>query len=97
MGLLNFIKDLFKDDGVDINVGQEWELLETDDDGNDMAPRWVIKALNNYEQRCVGRPYNHVKHFVGRTFVYKVYFKMISQGHVEPIIWRKLKRKKKRK
>lgn len=70
-----------------------WELLETGKWGRDTAPKWVIRAANKHMDKTARRPYNQTKHFVGRTFVYRVYFKMVAQGTIDIVIWRKLRNK----
>ncbi len=94
MGLIKFIKGIFKDDGSGVYVGPEWEFLEAGEKrGPDPVPRWVVKAIDKYLSSRPRQPYNEFKHFVGRTFIYKVYFKTVAQGYVEEYVWRKLKKK----
>jgi len=56
-------------------------------------PKWLIKNVNkyicNYEKKYKILPYNVIKHFYGKTFVYKVIFESQGQGFVKPIYYKK--------
>jgi len=58
----------------------------------DEVPEWVSKAYWRWWRRLPTKPYNMTKHFVGKTFVYKVVHGMGPQG-VAPILgWYKKKK-----
>ena len=58
-------------------------------------PQWVIQASNKYYKsfsRKYGHlPYNVKKHFVGKRFVYRVFYKTVAQGQIENKYWVKKK------
>lgn len=61
----------------------------------DSSPEWVWKAYNKWERKLPTHPYNITKHFVGKTFIYRVRHGMGTQGEAPIIGWyRKLKNKK---
>ena len=61
----------------------------------DNPPEWVWKAYNKWERKLPTHSYNMTKHFVGKTFVYRVRHGMGAQGEAPIIGWyRKLKNKK---
>ncbi len=56
-------------------------------------PKWVINKSNGYyEYFCKKyrhRPYDQIKHFKGKTFVYRVYYKTVAQGQIEEVFYAK--------
>lgn len=57
------------------------------------TPKWLIKKTENYiyyyEKKYGTLPYNVVKHFNGKTFVYKVFYKTIAQGQLKTQYYKK--------
>lgn len=63
-----------------------WEKIEE-------PPSWVWNAYHKWERRLGTHPYNMTKHFVGKTFVYRVRHGMGMQGEAPIIGWyRKLRK-----
>ncbi|MEX0920047.1 MAG: hypothetical protein WDZ69_00510 [Candidatus Pacearchaeota archaeon] len=61
----------------------------------DNPPEWVLKAYYEWERKLPTHPYNMTKHFVGRTFVYRVRHGMGAQGEAPILGWyKKLSNKK---
>ena len=59
------------------------------------VPRWVWKVYKKWEGRLPTHPYNMTKHFVGKTFIYRVRHGMENQGEAPILGWyRKLRNKK---
>ena len=70
---------------------ESWEKI-------DSPPKWVLKAYSKWEGKLPTHPYNMTKHFVGKTFVYKVRHGMERQGEAPIIGWyKKLKKKENEK
>jgi hypothetical protein len=59
-------------------------------------PKWVQKATDNYYNKCSIRPYDKIKHFKGRTYVYKIWFETITQGEIKIHYYRKKLKKVKK-
>jgi hypothetical protein len=78
--MFNFLNKLF-------NISY-WEEISD-------PPRWVVKKADAYYNRYSekhGRPYGHVIYFKGKTFIYKVYYKVISvPGPTDQIYYKKLR------
>lgn len=62
-----------------------WRLIRT-------IPRWVDKAYDRWNVKRGVRPYNKTKHFVGKTFIYRVRHGMGMQGEAPIIGWYRKKR-----
>jgi len=61
----------------------------------DSPPKWVLRSYQRWERKLPTHPYNMTKHFVGKTFIYRVRHGMGAQGEAPIIGWyRKLRRKK---
>lgn len=54
-------------------------------------PKWVIKAEGDWEIRLGCNPYDMKKSFIGRHYIYTVYFKTISQGRCSEE-WKRVKK-----
>jgi hypothetical protein len=67
-----------------------WEKINEKD-----VPEWVWKAYNKWERKLSTHPYNMTKHFVGKTFVYRVRHGQGAQGEAPIIGWYKKLRNKK--
>lgn len=50
-------------------------------------PKWVEKAYSNWWTRLPIRPYNKMKHFVGKNFIYRVRHGQGLQGEAPIIGW----------
>ncbi len=61
----------------------------------DYPPKWVKRVYHKWEKRLATPPYNMTKHFVGKTFVYRVRHGMGGQGEAPILGWYKKLRKKK--
>lgn len=69
------------------NRGKPWSTLT-----EDQFPDWVKRAADKFELHYSnGRPYDVTKHFVGRTFVYRVFYEAAGQGQVERHYYKKKK------
>ena len=55
-------------------------------------PEWVRKAYYKWNKKLPTHPYNITKHFVGKTFVYRVRHGIGSQGEAPIIGWYMKKR-----
>jgi hypothetical protein len=73
------------------NFGNSWEEISD-------PPKWlekkVIQYWDSYPKRHGCSPYNQTKHFYGKTFVYKVYYKTVAQGQFIPVYYQKLRKHK---
>ncbi len=58
----------------------------------DNPPKWVWKAYNKWERKLSTHPYNMTKHFVGKTFIYRVRHGMGGQGESPIIGWYRKKK-----
>jgi len=71
-------------------IFEGWEKINEKD-----VPEWVNKAYWKWDRKLPTHPYNMTKHFVGKTFVYRVRHGMGAQGEAPIIGWyRKLRNKK---
>jgi hypothetical protein len=52
-------------------------------------PEWVLEAYYRWKRKLRTHPYNMTKHFVGKTFVYRVRHGMGAQGEAPIIGWYK--------
>lgn len=55
----------------------------------DNVPPWVHNAKRKWIKTVHHCPYDMTKHFKGKTFIYKIYFKTIAQGQYKEIYHRK--------
>ena len=55
-------------------------------------PGWIGKAYSTWERKLPTHPYNMTKHFVGKTFVYRVRHGIGAQGEAPVIGWYRKKR-----
>lgn len=61
----------------------------------DNPPEWVQEAYNKWKRKLSTHPYNMTKHFVGKSFIYRVRHGIGSQGQAPIIAWyKKLRRSK---
>lgn len=58
----------------------------------DHPPRWVLRAYEKWNARLGTRPYNMTKHFVGKTFVYRVRHGQGMQGEAPILGWYRILR-----
>lgn len=84
MGFLSGLKSFFKSG----HRVREWSEIKE-------PPKWVWKAYFRWERRLPTRPYNMTKHFVGKTFIYRVRHGMGPQGYAPVIGWYKQKKRNK--
>jgi len=61
-----------------------WRRIDEKD-----LPKWIDKAYNKWEGRLPTHPYHMTKHFVGKTFVYRVRHGCGRQGEAPIIGWYK--------
>ena len=78
MGLLKSIKAIF----------EGWERIDKKD-----IPDWVDKAYWKWWEKLPIKPYYMTKHFVGKTFVYRVRHGQAEQGSAPILGWYRKKRK----
>jgi hypothetical protein len=69
-----------------------WKELKEKD-----VPAWVKRATDRYCNRRRTRPYDETKHFVGRHYIYRIYFEMIGQAQIQRHYFRKKKGKERTK
>ena len=55
----------------------------------DDVPKWVHSAAERWESKLAHRPYDLTKHFVGRNFIWRIYYRTIEQGRVSEEYYRK--------
>ena len=65
-----------------IRIFEIWEKIDT-------LPKWVRRAALRWELKLGHRPYDLTKHFVGKTYVYRIKYKTIEQGKVSERYYRK--------
>ena len=53
------------------------------------VPKWVHSAAEHWESKLGHRPYDLTKHFVGRTFIWRIHYRTIEQGKVSEEYYRK--------
>lgn len=53
------------------------------------VPVWVHRASDNWKMGLQHRPYDRIKHFVGKNYIYKIHYKTITQGQIQEIYYRK--------
>lgn len=55
----------------------------------DMCPNWLQRAIESYEWKY--NPVCCIKYFKGKSFIYKIVYTPIEQGHIDRRIFRKLR------
>ena len=60
----------------------------------DKIPNWLDESHEKWSHNLRTHPYNMTKHFVGKTFVYRVRHGMGRQGEAPVLGWYKKLRKK---
>ncbi len=84
MSIRSFLSNISKKLPGWVNIG------ESNGQGiNGNVPSWVVAAKERWESNLERSPYDQEKVFVGKNFFYKVYFKAVSQGHIQEFYYRK--------
>ena len=72
------------------SIWKSWERLHEKE-----VPKWVLNGSHDFQDKFTKKyghnPYDVTKHFVGITFIYRVFYKIITQGEYVPIYFRKLR------
>jgi hypothetical protein len=59
------------------------------------VPKWVHEAgkeyYNGYQEKHGNRPYDVEKVFTGDSLRYRIYYKAVSQGKIEPVYYVRIK------
>ena len=56
-------------------------------------PKWVMNKSNGYygyfSKKYGHLPYDQIRHFKGKHFVYRVYYKTVAQGQIAELFYAK--------
>jgi len=53
------------------------------------TPKWVKNASFRYKDKCSVRPYDRMKYFKGKSFIYKVFYECVGQSRIKEHYYKK--------